>query len=558
MATSSLRPADSSKSARRAHRRLTSNSGGGGHGRWYLIGGAAVIVLIAIAAIAYVFSSSSGTLTASSTGLAKVGLPLGGGTVERVTVLDSRNASLVPVELRGDPTIWPKGKIPAHERMEIEVTIKRPGWISWLSGKTEHLKLSVTAPSASLRSDFVTVKHGTPLVLHFKSPVATFAYGVPGHMTHRTFATPQSAVTVPTTATAGTIEVKATPRRWESGKDAAVSYFPAGGSGTAVASPDPGKQIKPNTDITLTLNKTISKVFGSHLPAVSPAGSGSWKTLSSHSIEFVPSGYGYGLAATVTMALPSGVRVVGGSQTKDSTGASWTVPQGSTLRLQQLLAQLGYLPFKFVADKTVANTPQAQEEAAVNPPKGSLNWAYPNVPSQLTALWTPGQSGTMTQGAIMAFENNNGLSTDGVPGATVWRTLINDVDTGKGGSTFGYSYVLVHEASSGESIDVWHNGKIAVTGAVNTGISAAPTATGIYPVFEHVPVTTMTGLNPDGTPYSDPGIQWVSYFNGGDALHEFPRGSYGFPQSLGCVEMPLAQAAAVYPYTPIGTLVDVL
>jgi lipoprotein-anchoring transpeptidase ErfK/SrfK len=49
----------------------------------------------------------------------------------------------------------------------------------------------------------------------------------------------------------------------------------------------------------------------------------------------------------------------------------------------------------------------------------------------------------------------------------------------------------------------------------------------------------------------------VSYFNGGDALHGFLRASYGSAQSLGCVEMPYSEAQAVYPYTPIGTLVNV-
>jgi hypothetical protein len=67
----------------------------------------------------------------------------------------------------------------------------------------------------------------------------------------------------------------------------------------------------------------------------------------------------------------------------------------------------------------------------------------------------------------------------------------------------------------------------------------------------------MRGTNPDGTKYADPGVPWVSYFHGGDALHGFDRYSYGFPQSLGCVEMPPANAAVVYPYTPIGTLVTV-
>jgi hypothetical protein len=35
------------------------------------------------------------------------------------------------------------------------------------------------------------------------------------------------------------------------------------------------------------------------------------------------------------------------------------------------------------------------------------------------------------------------------------------------------------------------------------------------------------------------------------------RASFGTLQSLGCVELPLASAANVWPYTPIGTLVTV-
>ena len=63
--------------------------------------------------------------------------------------------------------------------------------------------------------------------------------------------------------------------------------------------------------------------------------------------------------------------------------------------------------------------------------------------------------------------------------------------------------------------------------------------------LEHIPTGTMSGTNPDGSHYHDPGLRYISYFNGGDALHYFPRGSYGSPQSLGCVELPLAAAAAI-------------
>ncbi len=155
----------------------------------------------------------------------------------------------------------------------------------------------------------------------------------------------------------------------------------------------------------------------------------------------------------------------------------------------------------------------------------------------------------------MAFQNDHGLTTDGKAGPAVWKALINAAVTHHA-STFGYTYVMVSEAHP-ETIHVWHNGHIVVSGLVNTGVAAAPTVTGTYPVFEHIPVTTMSGTNPDGSHYSDPGIPWVSYFNGGDALHGFLRGSYGSPQSLGCVEMTYADAGRVYPYTPIGTLVHV-
>jgi hypothetical protein len=52
-------------------------------------------------------------------------------------------------------------------------------------------------------------------------------------------------------------------------------------------------------------------------------------------------------------------------------------------------------------------------------------------------------------------------------------------------------------------------------------------------------------------------VQYVSYFNGGDAVHYFARGAYGFQQSLGCVELPFTQAKEAYPYLTLGSLVTV-
>jgi hypothetical protein len=49
----------------------------------------------------------------------------------------------------------------------------------------------------------------------------------------------------------------------------------------------------------------------------------------------------------------------------------------------------------------------------------------------------------------------------------------------------------------------------------------------------------------------------VAYFRAGEAVHYFPRGAYGYQQSLGCVELPLAQSAYIWPYMTYGTLVTV-
>jgi hypothetical protein len=167
----------------------------------------------------------------------------------------------------------------------------------------------------------------------------------------------------------------------------------------------------------------------------------------------------------------------------------------------------------------------------------------------------PGQLTTVTRGAVMMFEDRHGLPSDGVPGPKLWRALFTALMNGDR-DTDGYNYVFVHRDVP-QSMNLWHNGKVILTSPGNTGIPSAPTQLGTFPVFWHIPVGTMSGTNPDGSKYHDPGVRYISYFNGGDALHAFPRASYGTPQSLGCVELPLDAAATVWPYTPVGTLVTI-
>jgi lipoprotein-anchoring transpeptidase ErfK/SrfK len=66
----------------------------------------------------------------------------------------------------------------------------------------------------------------------------------------------------------------------------------------------------------------------------------------------------------------------------------------------------------------------------------------------------------------------------------------------------------------------------------------------------------MKGRNPDGSKYADQ-VYWVAYFHNGEAVHYFPRASYGSQQSLGCVELPYSEAKWIWPYLTYGTRVTV-
>jgi hypothetical protein len=514
-------------------------------------GAALALVLLAFAALAFVWSRPS--IVADAAALARVQEPLTKGTIESVKATGPHGRA-IPLAVR-DGRLWPLRPLTPGEPISVEVVLRRPGWIAWLAGSRDTQRLRMRTPSALLRERYVTLAAGAPLQLAFDQPVRTLAYGAPEHLRRRVLAQARSQITLARSGEAGSIEVAAAPRVWETlPAPALVSWFPAGAGPSAVLTPTPGTRISPTTPIYVTFSEPVSAALDGQMPRLQPAAAGRWSTIDSHTIAFTPSGYGFGLGTPVTLQLPHAVRLLGAGHDGSSSVASWTVPEGSTLRAQQILAQLGYLPLSFDPSHPVPLTAAAQERAAVDPPAGSFSWRYGDIPASLAAEWQPGAPNVVLRGAVMAFENAHELTTDGIVGPVVWRTLLHAA-IAEERTTASYTYVLVSESS--ETLELWNDGSIRLTTPVNTGIATAPTELGTFAVYEHIASGTMSGTNPDGSHYEDPGIPWISYFNGGDALHGFERAQYGFPQSLGCVEMPPATAGEVWPYTPIGTLVHI-
>jgi hypothetical protein len=301
----------------------------------------------------------------------------------------------------------------------------------------------------------------------------------------------------------------------------------------------------------------------SPMPTLSPQIAGTW-TAQGDSAVFTPA-VGYTQDTHVTVKIPSGLSgMISAAGANADTGGilassvseSFKTGSFSTLRLQELLAQLGYLPFTWKPTSHTVISPanaRAELSAAYSAPAGTFSWQG-SYPWNLTHQWKAGSYNILENGAIRAFESVTNLTMDGTAGRSVWSGLLTAVAKGKHDPN-RYTYALASQ-NSPESLRIWQNGKQVFETAANTGIPAAPTADGTFPVYLKYYFQIMKGTNPDGSKYADP-VYYVSYFDGGDAVHYFDRYSYGYYQSLGCVEVPWDAAKKAWPMLTYGSLVTV-
>jgi hypothetical protein len=527
-------------------------------------GRARVVLLIAVPLLLLLAAAGVGVVELSGVelgtdGMALASLKVGtlGGTVTDVRAVTAAGHT-VTLERDGDQ-LTPAKQLPMGESVRVEATVKRPGWLGWVVGGEKHQTLTVTTPEADVSSRWIEAARGGRVRVGFTGAVARVSYIV-GHQTReRKLPASARAVDIGTQPTAGSVKISAAARPWERlGRPATVDWFPHAAGTVAIVSPKPGISRASAQPIRLTFSRPVTEAVGHGHPTLDPATPGKWTRPDSHTLLFTPAGYGTGFGQPLHVRLAKDVQVPSGDGggLQRTREISYTSQPGSTLRLQQLLAEQGYLPVDWRPDGSpVAKTPAAQAAAATAAPKGEFSWRWDSTPKELKAQWKPSTVDVITKGAIMMFQDEHHLAVDGVAGPAVWKAVLDDAVAGKRRDD-GYSYVYVHRDLP-QRLVLWHDGHTVLTSPGNTGIPQAPTELGTFPVFEHLPVTTMSGTNPDGSHYNDPGIKWVSYFNGGDALHTFNRASFGTPQSLGCVELPEKTAARVYPYTPIGALVTI-
>ncbi len=314
--------------------------------------------------------------------------------------------------------------------------------------------------------------------------------------------------------------------------------------------------VNPLAPIEITFSQPLSPASGT--PTVTPATAGSWKingnkAVFTPTVPFIP-------LSDITVSVKNGLTPIlssTGNSLSSNFTLSFKIKTGSVMRIQELLSLLRYSPLSFAYNGTPVNPTDetAQIKAFYNPPAGKFTWNQTTWPSELMQLWQPDNYNVMTRGLVMEFQADHSLLVNGKLTAGLFNDLLqaminNDVNTG------GYNYALVNKTPP-ENLTVYHNGKAVITTQANTGIAADPTIDGTYPVFAKYRYQVMHGTNPNGSHYSDP-VQFVSYFDGGEAVHYMPRAYYGIPQSLGCVELPFSTASQVWPWLAYGTLVTII
>jgi lipoprotein-anchoring transpeptidase ErfK/SrfK len=256
-----------------------------------------------------------------------------------------------------------------------------------------------------------------------------------------------------------------------------------------------------------------------------------------------------------TMLIPAKTIAVGHRALGRTKTFKFSVACPGVEAVQEALARLGYLPYTlhgFIgASSDGRETRGEAAQRAFEPPyNGKLMPDMRDAP--------PLEVGTVdptTTGAMDVYEEAHGLPLSTTPSEQLWIELLAD-ETIAHRDALPYTWVTVTETLP-ETLEVHENGKIALSSPANTGVPGASTQTGIFPIYVRYVSTTMIGTNVDGSHYDDPGVPWVNYFNGGDAVHGYPRPGYGYPQSNGCVELPISTAETVYGMLQVGDLVIV-
>src|SRR5580704_4962240 len=379
------------------------------------LGAAAVVVGLGVVAAVLALVGRPSVSVSSGEQLVQVHL---GGFGTHVTGVRAASSGR-PVALAPQSSGFvPVAALSQGRTVQVRVTAAPPSWLHWLLGSGVSTSATARAPSAAPTARVAVAAHPGRVTLGFNRPVSVVDYKAAGG-TERVIRLRRPSTTaelaVPDNQSGGALQVTAAAWPWErlAASPATVDWLQAPKDGVPVAAavPAPGSSDQGlDSPITLTFDEPVTKALGSTRPRVSPHTAGTWTEPNADTLVFTPRGLGFGPGTAVSVSFDHRVAVVGGSSTSSVALAAsgsyhFAVTQVSVLRLQQILAQLHYLPLNFTPAPGVHEpTTLAGEVAALGSPlKGRFSWRWQSTPAVLKSKWQPGSPTVIVKGALMAF-----------------------------------------------------------------------------------------------------------------------------------------------------------
>lgn len=152
----------------------------------------------------------------------------------------------------------------------------------------------------------------------------------------------------------------------------------------------------------------------------------------------------------------------------------------------------------------------------------------------------------LTQDVVAALANRQPLSRELDVAEAPFKTI----------TMSGYGKWIEIDISS-QRLTAYLGNEVVGSWLISSGKAATPTQIGEGRIYAKYAMQTMTGTI-NGEYYYVPNIKWVSYFNGGEAIHgTYWHSNFGNPMSHGCINMTEEAAKVIYDFAPIGTKVIV-
>ena len=111
---------------------------------------------------------------------------------------------------------------------------------------------------------------------------------------------------------------------------------------------------------------------------------------------------------------------------------------------------------------------------------------------------------------------------------------------------------------SQQMVRAWEGEQLVYAAVAATGRPAVQTPTGQWETYAHLRYDDMSGTTPDRGDYDLEDVPYVMYYDRGYAIHgTYWHQNFGTPQSAGCTNLTIEDAAWLFDWADVGTTVYV-